>query len=93
MIDRATKFPYAVHLIDITAKSVAEAFFVHWVSFFGVPDQIVSERRAQFSVYSSFYYTSRITTRSPLVHRGVLSCTRCLWTRRHKTALHPSTDA
>ena len=49
IMDRSTRFPHAIPLTDITAKSVAEAFFVHWIPFFGVPVQIVSDRGAQFS--------------------------------------------
>ena len=49
MIDRATRFSHAVPISDITAHSVAEVFFTNWIPFFGVPEQIVSDRGAQFS--------------------------------------------
>ena len=47
-IDRATRWVEAIPLIDITASSTAVAFVAGWVSRFGVPLQVVTDRGAQF---------------------------------------------
>lgn len=48
MIDRYTKWPEAIPLRGITAKLVADKFIENWVSRFGVPTCIISDRGAQF---------------------------------------------
>ena len=47
-IDRGTKWIEAVPLINITAKSVAFAFLHGWVSRFGIPLYLLTDRGAQF---------------------------------------------
>lgn len=47
-IDRATRWTEAIPLTDITAQSVAIAFTNGWVSRFGVPLQVVTDRGTQF---------------------------------------------
>lgn len=47
-IDRATRWPEAIPLIDVTATSVAQAFVEGWVSRFGVPLHVVTDRGTQF---------------------------------------------
>ena len=48
MIDRTTRWPEAVPLRSMTADVVARAFIYGWVSRYGVPAQVVSDRGSQF---------------------------------------------
>ena len=47
-IDRATRWTEAVSLTDTTARPIAIAFLTGWVSHFGVPLQVVTDRGTQF---------------------------------------------
>ncbi|TNN10580.1 Transposon Tf2-9 polyprotein, partial [Schistosoma japonicum] len=47
-IDRFTWFSIAVPITDITAETVAKAFMQNWVTIFGTPITITTDRGAQF---------------------------------------------
>ena len=48
MIDGLTGWAEAIPIVDQLAKTVADAVYVHWISRYGVPEQIHSDRGVQF---------------------------------------------
>nr|VZI34709.1 unnamed protein product [Spirometra erinaceieuropaei] len=66
-IDRFTLWPVAAPIPDISAETVAKAFVTHWVSNFGVPAIVTTDRGSQFEStlfreLTSLLGTNRIRT-------------------------------
>ena len=49
MVDRFTRWPVAVPLVDMTTQSVVDGFAFGWVQHFGVPSTITSDNGRQFT--------------------------------------------
>ena len=48
-VDRFTRWPMAIPMVDISAESVLDAFSHGWVQLFGVPSTMTTDRGSQFS--------------------------------------------
>ena len=48
IVDRFTRWPVAIPIDDTTAPSLASALLHHWISCYGVPDDMSSDRGPQF---------------------------------------------
>jgi hypothetical protein len=66
IIDRTSRWPEAIPLSSITAADCARALFAGWVSRFGVPATITSDRGAQFTSALIRSQPSRRTGVTPL---------------------------
>lgn len=48
MIDRFSRWPEAVPLVDVEATTVCRAFVDHWISRFGTPETLTTDQGGQF---------------------------------------------
>lgn len=48
MIDRTSRWPHAVPTTNMLAETIAEAFYVQWIAFFGCPLVITTDQGTQF---------------------------------------------
>ena len=63
-VDRFTRWPAAIPMADITSESVIDAFSHGWISLFGVPSTVTTDRGSQFSsaIWKQLTTTWGITT-------------------------------
>ena len=47
-VDRFTRWPMAIPISDISSESIAQVFLDHWISQYGVPHTVTTDRGAQF---------------------------------------------
>ena len=49
IVDRFTRWPEAIPLSNAKSETIAKALIRHWISRYGVPDDITSDRGPQFT--------------------------------------------
>ena len=64
VVDRFTRWPAAYPMVDISAQTVIDTFVSNWISVFGVPSTITTDRGSQFSsaLFAQLTRTWGITT-------------------------------
>ena len=77
-IDRFTRWPEAIPMSDITTSSVGNALISSWISQFGAPSLITTERGRQFELalwkqLMSVLGTTRTTSYHPQAN-GLVEC-------------------
>ena len=50
-VNRLTRWPEAIQLVDIRAETVADAFFSGWIARFGTPVTITTDISAQYNQF------------------------------------------
>ena len=102
-VDRFTRWPEAIPIPDSTADTVAQAFVTGWISRYGVPSTITTDRGQQFesalwTQLMRLLGTQRIRTTSyhPIAnglverfHRQLKSALKCLEDPTHWTKALP----
>ena len=58
VIDRFTRWPEDIPLVNITTETVAQAFVTNWIARFGVPSSVTTDQGRQFE--SSLWYRSQL---------------------------------
>ncbi|KAI0208299.1 hypothetical protein LSAT2_007008, partial [Lamellibrachia satsuma] len=74
VVDRFTRWPEAIPMVNATAECCARALLDQWISRFGVPSTIISDRGRQFE---SNLWTELMT---------IMACTRVRTTSYHPQA-------
>ena len=93
-VDRFTRWPEAIPIPDISAKTVARVFVSQWISVFGVPSTVTTDCSTQFesSLFqqlTAFLSMKRIWTTS--YHPCANGMVECFY-QQLKSALKPSPD-
>ena len=71
IVDRFTRWHEAIPLPDSTTKTCVRALIRHWISRFGVPDDITSDRGPQFTshMWSELHRLLRISSANTTAYR------------------------
>ena len=79
-VDRFTRWPEAILLVDIRAETDADAFFSWWIARFGTPATITTDRSTQFEtklwdgLCNQFGIVRNRTTSYHLQSNGMVEC-------------------